>query len=337
MRSRLTVFLLAFAFFVSRSAAQPGSISLGVEVYGLEKDLGQLLQAATARLDIQGVPARVLEFDPVNHQLIARLERSRACNTGSVEILRLAVGAPGDLLDRTIPLYATLICKSGRYTYKIHLAKREDRVFNTKYVLQARPMLTSGDPDAALAYLSLAMDDFQRNTPAEASDYSCVLKHYYAEALNQTCVTDSYATCDAANRLYQELHQWPRCQTLLKTRPQYYLQAEANVMAKEAQVALAENDLKAAVDRWADVGKIAENVDLKPIGLSLDLINTYSGLTFLKLAVQQESESPSDAPQTYKSAMRSFSSIKNPAPVVKGSQMILEVKLANEPKKDQSQ
>jgi hypothetical protein len=197
--------------------------------------------------------------------------------------------------------------------------------FNITYVQQALPMLTagSGDPDAALAHLSVAMDDFRLHTPGDKSNYACWLKHYYAEALHQTCLTDSYATCEEAAQIYQELGQWPRCQSILKTTSHYYLQAQANSIAQRTNAAMATGDYAAAAEGWAAIYNIAKTEDLSSIGLSPDLVKTWAGLTYIKLGLQRRTESSEDASKAFTLAVEQLGAVQNPGPVAKQSKEIL--------------
>ena len=310
MRTRFIGVLIVFLVAVSGTSGQT-PVSLSVQVFDLQKNPLH----ATARLKIQGIPEKVLA--EIGTVLQTQFDRGAACGGQSVPVLGLDVGAPGDLFGRMIPLYSTVVCMKGNFTYEIYLAKKKDNVnFNVKYVLQTDEILQNIGVDAALAYLGPAIDDYYTKTPTEHSDYACYLKFYYATMNHRACVEKAYATCSNAEESYQELKQ-SYCQPILKKNNKFFPMAQADVLAKEAKVATFQGDYAGAIERWDKIGDIAKEVDLSSISLTADHINSQRGMAYAGLGLQLEAGSPDEATSAYKMARTSLDLVTNPTSAVK--------------------
>jgi len=280
---------------------------LGVQVFDLE---ARRIERASARVNLPGDAER--DLLPAGDILRRDLDRKLICDTPGFQSFDVDVAGPSDFTERKIPLLVTRICKAGHYTYKVYLSGRETRVFNSAYVNQVRAILDRRGADAALAYLAPGWDDYEKHSD-DKSDYSCRLKHWYATSLHRVCRDESYATCDKADEIYEQLEKWDSCQKLLGLNREYYAQARADVTGKKAQVAAARGDFEGATKLLDAISEAQEKgLALGAIGLTPDRVATFSAFAYLKLGSQKEASSPEEADLAYKNAAKRFALIRNP-------------------------
>jgi hypothetical protein len=261
------------------------------------------------------------------------LARDYVCDNQKIgRTLKINIGAEG-LMPREIRFFTNLLCKDGTYTYKIHLVKQmKPGEFNWVNLLRVEPLLSrqdADDADAALAFLGRAMDDLTQHDLNEPDKYTCYLKNYYQIALQQTCKFISYATCDEADSAAQQLGKSQICLRYLNKSQTYFLRAQADIRAKEAQIAIAQGNPDQAVEQWNQIQMISAHTGLESIGLTKDQIKTYQGLAYMKLGDSQLSSSQTDALHSYVLADKSLKSVKEPTELVKQHVAVLQAKISS--------
>lgn len=308
MRNSTAWALAVLGTTFSNMSGQTPNLRVGVQVFDMATNP---VARATARLSIPGVPERSLT--ETDNQLRAELERNSVCGQSTFNLL---VDGP-DVYSRHIPIFSTRPCKSGDYTYKVYLAPRPGgKVYNSAYVRQAKTILSRQGPDAAWAYLSPAMEEFEsgQKSGAERSDYACLLKHYYATALHRSCVNESYDTCDRANQIYNELNGWQECQRVLRTEGSFYKLAQADVLGKEALVAVEQGNHTFAIQQFQAILEIqSTGVDLSPVGMTEDSLRTSLGMSYVRLGAAKEASSPADALKAWGAAKTELGLVERPS------------------------